>query len=927
MIMKNLSIILIVALSVAMSALASKASEAESSVSLSVPPASNVDIDGNEKFDALTDGLLILRSMFGLTGDSLTSSAVADDALYKSAEEIESRITSLGVRIDVDNNGRVDALTDGLIILRYLFGLSGDTLTNGVLASDAERVTIEDIESHMERLSSFNQAPIFTSGAIFSVAENQLSIGTVSATDLDSESITFTVSGTEFAMTSAGVLSFKVAPDYETKATYTATVTASDGTNTATQDITVSVTDANDTAPVFTSGATFSAAENQLSIGTVSATDVDSEFISFTVSGTELAMTSAGVLSFKVAPDYETKATYTATVTASDGTNTATQSIIISLIDVFEGWLNTWYGTKTPSFLASPPESYTIFDPSDNLNINGQLEGLNHEPTDAPGAGKLIFNRVYRAFKHGLQWGEQFGIFGSWLGSYGANSIEGGLWANPKTAGPYYYPTLHLAGVGDTYHRCSDVQMGSGMYERIIGDKWLNMIQISNKVLTIPGSNIAFDMEQNPYDEDNGIWVGWGWSYLNLDHPRGYKFWMSFIESYDYQGPINGYIPEYFNWVDPEKVDDGRYADKLLEYGSNYGTFATKGSKANSGNGNENYVNGLLRIEEDLFYVPLPNLPIYKEREYLVAHPQNVSQSAMENYSASIKNNTLEETLINSSNKTFESIYESTHNQLKITEQIDGEEHRYMVVPSYQIGFENNLGYVQWDFSDEATKQTQIDQNGYGYVRKLDAKWVVEDGASDDYKNHPNQYQTELVDAPDDIIRAPKKSHKFFSYKERDTSNEEFSNWEIGSRTRYEKTLQNGATVTYVWFKFIEQPAMLSAKQNHPETYTDEYLNNLQAYIERFHTLINSNSKQNPSKPVFINYKGANNPDNKDPHLSKIDAGQIADTVSGFEIGYVPLVISVYHPEEYSENGVGLESAPHSECNNADWTDTFHPDI
>jgi hypothetical protein len=925
--MKNLSIILIVALSVAMSALASKASEAESSVSLSVPPASNIDIDGNEKFDALTDGLLILRSMFGLTGDSLTSSAVADDALYKSAEEIESRITSLGVRIDVDNNGRVDALTDGLIILRYLFGLSGDTLTNGVLASDAERVTIEDIESHMERLSSFNQAPTFTSGAIFSVAENQLSIGTVSATDVDSESITFTVSGTEFAMTSAGVLSFKVAPDYETKATYTATVTASDGTNTATQDITVSVTDANDTAPVFTSGATFSAAENQLSIGIVSATDVDSESITFTVSGTELAMTSAGVLSFKVAPDYETKATYTATVTASDGTNTATQSIIISLIDVFEGWLNTWYGTKTPSFLASPPESYTIFDPSDNLNINGQLEGLNHEPTDAPGAGKLIFNRVYRAFKHGLQWGEQFGIFGSWLGSYGANSIEGGLWANPKTAGPYYYPTLHLAGVGDTYHSCSDVQMGSGMYERIIGDKWLNMIQISNKVLTIPGSNIAFDMEQNPYDEDNGIWVGWGWSYLNLDHPRGYKFWMSFIESYDYQGPINGYIPEYFNWVDPEKVDDGRYADKLLEYGSNYGTFATKGSTANYGNGNENYVNGLLRIEEDLFYVPLPNLPIYKEREYLVAHPQNVSQSAMENYSASIKNNTLEETLINSSNRIFNSIYESTHNQLKITEQIDGEEHRYMVVPSYQIGFEDNLGYVQWDFSDEATKQTQIDQNGYGYVRKLDAKWVVEDGASDDYKNHPNQYQTELVDAPDDIIRAPKKNYKFFSYKERDTSNEEFSNWEIGSRTRYEKTLQNGATVTYVWFKFIEQPAMLSAKQNHPETYTDEYLNNLQAYIERFHTLINSNSKQNPSEPVFINYKGANNPDNKDPHLSKIDAGQIADTVSGFEIGYVPLVISVYHPEEYSENGVGLESAPHSECNNADWTDTFHPDI
>ena len=60
---------------------------------------------------------------------------------------------------------------------------------------------------------------------------------------------------------------------------------------------------------MFTSSATFSAAENQTSIGTVTATDADSgDSITFTVSGSELAMTSAGVLSFASAPDYETKA-------------------------------------------------------------------------------------------------------------------------------------------------------------------------------------------------------------------------------------------------------------------------------------------------------------------------------------------------------------------------------------------------------------------------------------------------------------------------------------------------------------------------------------------------------------------------------------------------------------------------------------------
>ena len=84
--------------------------------------------------------------------------------------------------------------------------------------------------------------PVFTSSASFSAAENQTAIGTVTATDSDSSSVTFTVSGSELSITSGGVLSFVTAPDYETKNSYTATVTASDGTNTTTQAVTVGVT-------------------------------------------------------------------------------------------------------------------------------------------------------------------------------------------------------------------------------------------------------------------------------------------------------------------------------------------------------------------------------------------------------------------------------------------------------------------------------------------------------------------------------------------------------------------------------------------------------------------------------------------------------------------------------------------------------------
>ena len=108
-----------------------------------------IDIDGNDKFDALTDGLLILRSMFGLSGTPLISGVVADDAVYKYSGQIQSRIAALGERIDIDNDGRTDALTDGLLILRYLFGLRGDVLIAGVVSDNAQRSEASDIEAYL----------------------------------------------------------------------------------------------------------------------------------------------------------------------------------------------------------------------------------------------------------------------------------------------------------------------------------------------------------------------------------------------------------------------------------------------------------------------------------------------------------------------------------------------------------------------------------------------------------------------------------------------------------------------------------------------------------------------------------------------------------------------------------------------------------
>ena len=180
---------------------------------------------------------------------------------------------------------------------------------------------------------TYNNAPTISSSATFSIAENQIGFGSVTATDSDGDTLTYSISGSEINISSSGVLTFASAPDYETKNSYSATVTVSDGTLPTTQDITVSITNVNE-APVFSSSVTFSANENQTSIGSVSASDADGDSLTYSISGSEINISSSGVLTFASAPDYETKNSYTATVTVSDGTNSATQGITVNIGDI-----------------------------------------------------------------------------------------------------------------------------------------------------------------------------------------------------------------------------------------------------------------------------------------------------------------------------------------------------------------------------------------------------------------------------------------------------------------------------------------------------------------------------------------------------------------------------------------------------------------
>ena len=107
------------------------------------------DLDGDGNADALTDGLLFLRSNFEFTGDSLFENATSLESVL-SNEQITQNISNLHQIADIDDNGKVDALTDALTLLRYLFEFRGESLVNDAVALDANRININEIESYIE---------------------------------------------------------------------------------------------------------------------------------------------------------------------------------------------------------------------------------------------------------------------------------------------------------------------------------------------------------------------------------------------------------------------------------------------------------------------------------------------------------------------------------------------------------------------------------------------------------------------------------------------------------------------------------------------------------------------------------------------------------------------------------------------------------
>ena len=237
----------------------------------------------------------------------------------------------LTFKIPPDYDNPEDADEDNAYLLSI-------TVTDGAETKKVEPVRV--------RVTDTNAPPAFAAGAVtLSVPENTGSyqdIGEpVAATDPDDgDSLTYTLDGADAS--SFDVLSYSgqvqtLAPlDYETRNSYSITVSVSDGKDSSgnadpavddTVDVTINVTDANDPPAFAAATANRTIAENTAAgenIGEpVAATDQDSsDTLTYSLDVPSTAFftidSASGQLQTKADLDHETKSSYTVTVSVKD---------------------------------------------------------------------------------------------------------------------------------------------------------------------------------------------------------------------------------------------------------------------------------------------------------------------------------------------------------------------------------------------------------------------------------------------------------------------------------------------------------------------------------------------------------------------------------------------------------------------------------
>ena len=278
--------------------------------------------------------------------DSVTTSE--DTPVNVSVLGNDSYLTTAPISVTASTNGTngTTSIANNLITYTPADDYNGTdtftyTITQGDKTSTANvTVTIEAV----------NDAPVLSSTGSFSVVEGGNSVVNLSASDVENDSLTFSLTGSDaasFAISASGELSFVINTSFASPAdagtnnVYDITIAVSDGVLTTTKDFSITVVRKN-TVSIFASlPSTLSVAENSLLVQQINAMDQEGDAISYSLSGTHASdfnLSAGGLISFKTAKDFENLSNnrFDITITISDGSLSATRAVVVMVKDEIE---------------------------------------------------------------------------------------------------------------------------------------------------------------------------------------------------------------------------------------------------------------------------------------------------------------------------------------------------------------------------------------------------------------------------------------------------------------------------------------------------------------------------------------------------------------------------------------------------------------
>ena len=286
---------------------------------------------------------------------------------YRATDQDDSDVISWSVE---GADGGDFAIYNGMLTFRLLPDLenpvdSDEDNVYEITVVAADQAGLRDTVNAVITITDQSEGPLIAGTTSYTVAENYditRALGTFTATDAkDGRTVhpQWSLSGRDggdFVIDrSSGALTFRSTPDYDRPAdsnrdnVYEVTVRGHDSQAYGNLNVTVTVTNINEAAPVVTGRNTHTVRENTASaFYTYRATDSDlNDIIAWSVEGTDgedFTIDGRGALAFAASPDYETPVdsdsnnVYALTVVATDGGGLrGTFAVVVSVTELNEG--------------------------------------------------------------------------------------------------------------------------------------------------------------------------------------------------------------------------------------------------------------------------------------------------------------------------------------------------------------------------------------------------------------------------------------------------------------------------------------------------------------------------------------------------------------------------------------------------------------